>query len=82
MMKSSKPCQLQLDLRITGRAALIRGGGDQPGKGRRYNLIEYALNLAGSSTRAVWGENDTWEMALGYILGLEALCGHPRLLTF
>lgn len=46
---------------------LIRGGGDQPGEGRRYNLIKYDTpEIGGFVGTASWGEDDTWEMALRY----------------
>lgn len=46
---------------------LIRDGGDQPGEGRRYNMIRYDTpEIAGFTGTANWGEDDTWEIGLRY----------------
>ena len=46
---------------------LIRGGGDQPGEGRRHNLVRYDTpELAGFHATANWGEDDAWEIGLRY----------------
>ena len=46
---------------------LIRGGGDQPGEGRRYNMVRYDTpELAGFHGTANWGEDDAWEVGLRY----------------
>lgn len=46
---------------------LIRGGGDQPGEGRRHNLIKYDTpELAGFKATVNWGEDDVWEVGLRY----------------
>jgi predicted porin len=46
---------------------LIRGGGDQPGEGRRHNLVRYDTpELAGFMGTANWGEDDAWEIGLRY----------------
>ncbi len=46
---------------------LIRGGGDQPGEGRRHNLVRYDTpELAGFMATASWGEDDAWELGMRY----------------
>lgn len=46
---------------------LIRGGGDQPGEGRRHNLVRYDTpELMGFTGTASWGEDDAWELGLRY----------------
>ncbi|MEQ1717739.1 MAG: hypothetical protein ABL907_17470 [Hyphomicrobium sp.] len=46
---------------------LIRGGGDQPGEGRRHNLVRYDTpEFAGFHATANWGEDDAWEVGLRY----------------
>ena len=46
---------------------LIRGGGDQPGEGRRHNLVRYDTpEIAGFTATANWGEDDAWEVGLRY----------------
>lgn len=46
---------------------LIRGGGDQPGEGRRHNLIRYDTpEIAGFTVTASWGEDDNWDAGLRY----------------
>lgn len=46
---------------------LIRDGGDQPGEGRRYNMVRYDTpEIAGFTGTANWGEDDTWEIGLRY----------------
>lgn len=46
---------------------LIRDGGDQPGEGRRYNMVRYDTpEIAGFTATVNWGEDDTWEMGLRY----------------
>jgi len=46
---------------------LLRDGGDQPGEGRRHNLVKYDTpEFAGFKGTANWGEDDTWEVGLGY----------------
>lgn len=46
---------------------LLRDGGDQPGEGRRYNLIKYDTpEIAGFTATANWGEDDTWEIGMRY----------------
>ena len=46
---------------------LIRGGGDQPGEGRRWNMVRYdtpeIFNFVGTVN---FGEDDTWEMGVRY----------------
>lgn len=46
---------------------LIRGGGDQPGEGRRYEMVRYDTpEIAGFTATANWGSDDTWEAGLRY----------------
>lgn len=46
---------------------LIRGGGDQPGEGRRHNLVRYDTpEIAGFTATASWGEDDNWDAGLRY----------------
>lgn len=46
---------------------LIRGGGDQPGEGRRHNLVRYDTpELAGFTATASWGEDDVWDVGVRY----------------
>ncbi len=46
---------------------LLRDGGDQPGEGRRYNLVKYDTpEFAGFKATVNWGEDDTWEVGLHY----------------
>ena len=46
---------------------LIRDSGDQPGEGRRYNLVKYDTpTLAGLKATASWGDDDTWEIGARY----------------
>lgn len=46
---------------------LIRGGGDQPGEGRRYNLVRYDTpEFFGFTATVNWGADDTWETGLKY----------------
>jgi len=46
---------------------LIRDSGNQPGEGRRYNLVRYDTpEIAGFTGTVNWGEDDTWEMGLKY----------------
>jgi predicted porin len=46
---------------------LIRDTGDQPGEGRRYNLVKYDTpTLAGFKATASWGEDDAWEVGARY----------------
>ena len=46
---------------------LIRGGGDQPGEGKRYNMVRYDTpEFAGFHATANWGEDDAWEVGLKY----------------
>lgn len=47
---------------------LIRdGSGNQPGEGRRYNLVRYDTpDLFGFVGTASWGADDTWEIGLRY----------------
>lgn len=46
---------------------LIRGGGDQPGEGRRHNLVRYDTpEIAGFKATASWGEDDVWDAGLHY----------------
>lgn len=46
---------------------LIRGGGDQPGEGRRHNLVRYDTpEIAGFHATASWGEDDAWDIGLRY----------------
>jgi len=58
---------------------LIRDGGDQPGEGRRYNMIRYDTpEIAGFTATANWGEDDTWEIGLRYkgeFSGLKVAAG-------
>lgn len=42
---------------------LIRGGGDQPGEGRRFNMVRYdTREIAGFTATVNWGEDDAWEV--------------------
>lgn len=46
---------------------LIRDGGDQPGEGRRFNMVRYDTpEIAGFTGTANWGEDDTWEIGLRF----------------
>lgn len=46
---------------------LIRDVGNQPGEGRRSNLLRYDTpELAGFTGTASWGEDDFWTVALKY----------------
>ena len=46
---------------------LIRGGGDQPGEGRRFNMIRYDTpEIFGFVGTVDFGKDDTWEMGLRY----------------
>lgn len=46
---------------------LIRGGGDQPGEGRRFDMIRYDTpEIAGFKGIVDFGEDDTWEVGLRY----------------
>ena len=46
---------------------LIRDTGDQPGEGRRYNLVKYDTpTLAGFKATASWGDDDVWEIGARY----------------
>jgi hypothetical protein len=58
---------------VTGGGALqmrrlIRSGtGNQPGEGRRYNMIRYDTpEIAGFTATANWGADDAWEVGLRY----------------
>lgn len=58
---------------------LIRDGGDQPGEGRRYNMVRYDTpEIAGFTGTVNWGEDDTWELGLRYkgeFAGLKLAAG-------
>jgi len=58
---------------------LIRDGGDQPGEGRRYNMIRYDTpEIAGFVGTANWGADDAWEIGLRYkgeFAGLKVAAG-------
>ncbi len=46
---------------------LIRGSGNQPGEGRRYNMVRLDTpELWGFTGTANWGEDDAWEIGLRY----------------
>ncbi|HRN88610.1 hypothetical protein [Hyphomicrobium sp.] len=47
---------------------LIRGGsGNQPGEGRRYDMVRYDTpEIFGFTGTVNWGADDTWEMGLRY----------------
>ena len=46
---------------------LIRGGGDQPGEGRRWNMVRYDTpEMFGFVGTVNWGEDDGWEVGLRY----------------
>ncbi len=46
---------------------LIRGGGDQPGEGKRYEMVRYDTpEIMGFTATANWGADDTWEAGLRY----------------
>src|SRR5262245_20960932 len=46
---------------------LIRDNGDQPGEGRRFNVVKYDTpEIAGFTGTVNWGEDDVWEMGLRY----------------
>ncbi|MGE0022828.1 MAG: hypothetical protein AB7S70_04260 [Hyphomicrobium sp.] len=46
---------------------LIRDGGDQPGEGRRYNMVRYDTpEIFGFVGTVNWGEDDTWEVGFRY----------------
>ena len=58
---------------VTGGGAmqmrrLIRSGtGNQPGEGRRYNMVRYDTpEIAGFTATANWGADDAWEVGLRY----------------
>jgi len=45
----------------------IRDGGDQPGEGRRYNMVRYDTpEFMGFIATVNWGEDDVWEVGLRY----------------
>jgi predicted porin len=58
---------------------LIRDNGDQPGEGRRHNLVRYDTpEIAGFVGTVNWGADDTWEMGLRYkgeFAGLKVAAG-------
>ncbi|PPC98230.1 MAG: hypothetical protein CTY31_13930 [Hyphomicrobium sp.] len=58
---------------------LIRDVGNQPGEGRRSNLVRYDTpELAGFTGTASWGEDDFWTVALKYkgdFSGLQVAAG-------
>ncbi|MGL4395356.1 MAG: porin [Hyphomicrobium sp.] len=46
---------------------LIRDNGDQPGEGRRSNIVKYDTpSMAGFVATAAWGEDDHWDVGLRY----------------
>ena len=46
---------------------LIRDNGDQPGEGRRYDMVRYDTpEFAGFIGTVNWGADDTWEVGLRY----------------
>ncbi len=46
---------------------LIRDNGDQPGEGRRYNMVRYDTpTLWGFTATTNWGADDGWEAGLRY----------------
>ena len=46
---------------------LIRGGGDQPGEGRRWNMVRYDTpEIFGFVGTVNYGEDDAWEAGLRY----------------
>ncbi|MGQ0456339.1 MAG: porin [Hyphomicrobium sp.] len=46
---------------------LLRDNGNQPGEGRRYNLVRYDTpEFQGFTGTAAWGEDDTWDVGLRY----------------
>lgn len=46
---------------------LIRDNGDQPGEGRRSNMVRYDTpELWGFTGTTNWGEDDTWEVGFRY----------------
>lgn len=46
---------------------LIRGGGDQPGEGRRFNMVRYDTpTFMGFTATVDWGEDDAWEAGVRY----------------
>ena len=46
---------------------LIRGGGDQPGEGKRFDMIRYDTpEIAGFKGTVNFGEDDAWEAGLRY----------------
>ncbi|MFN0219184.1 MAG: porin [Hyphomicrobium sp.] len=46
---------------------LLRDNGNQPGEGRRYNLVRYDTpELMGFTGTAAWGEDDTWDVGIRY----------------
>jgi predicted porin len=46
---------------------LIRGGGDQPGEGRRSNMVKYDTpEFFGFTGIVNWGEDDLWEIGARY----------------
>ena len=49
------------------RRLIRNGSGNQPGEGRRYNLVRYDTpELFGFTGTASWGADDTWEIGLRY----------------
>jgi predicted porin len=58
---------------------LIRDSGNQPGEGRRYNMVRYDTpEIAGFTATVNWGADDAWEMGLRYkgeFAGLKLAAG-------
>ncbi len=55
------------NLTSTAWRQLLRGGGDQPGEGRRWNMVRYDTpTIAGFTGIWNWGEDNTWEVGLRY----------------
>lgn len=64
---------LGLNMRFNGAISatswrrLLRDGGDQPGEGRRFNMVRYDTpEFAGFTGTANFGEDDTWEVGARY----------------
>src|SRR5690606_30242785 len=58
---------------------LIRDAGNQPGEGRRFDMVRYDTpEIFGFTGTANWGSDDTWEVGLRYkgeFAGLKVAAG-------
>ena len=62
---------------------LIRGGGDQPGEGRRWNMIRYDTpEIFGFVGTVNYGEDDTWEAGLRYSKASSTASSSPAAIAY